>query len=174
MTEQAGPISRSGIAAWSHLAGRLAAAVLLTCVGTGAAMAAPAAGGNATQDAPEAPRDDAAIANGLMISPRAAEKAKRAACETARSGGDIVVCGADHGEQWRVPSTSDSDPASHQAQNTGVPAAPNVSSLPDCRRGCVGFGRVPPPVYVVDFSLLPKAPAGSDADLIARGEIPAP
>ena len=174
MKEQAGPIRRSGIAAWSRPAARLAAAMLLTCLGTSAAMAAPADGANPAQGAAEVPRDDAAIANGLMISPRAAEKAKRAACETARSGGDIVVCGADHGEQWRVPSTTDSDPGSHQAQNTGVPSAPNVSSLSDCRRGCVGFGRVPPPVYVVDFSLLPKAPAGSDADLIARGEIPAP
>lgn len=122
--------------------------------------------------AAEPQRDDATIAAGLMISPAAAARQRRAVCDEARRQGEIVVCGADRGEQWRVPSTADSDPASRQGQDTGVPRAPDVSGLPDCSRGCVGFGRVPPPVYVVDFSKLPEAPAGSDADRIAKGEAP--
>ena len=123
---------------------------------------------------PAPPPDDAAIAANLMISPGAASRARRAECEAARSQGEMVVCGFDRGEQWRVPSTADSDPASRQGQDNGVPRAPNVSSLPDCSRGCLGFGKVPPPVYVVDFSKLPEAPKGSDADRIAKGEMPAP
>lgn len=117
---------------------------------------------------------DAAVAASLMISPTAAGRMRRAACAEARRQGEIVVCGADRGEQWRVPSTADSDPTSRQATDNGVARAPGVGSLPDCSRGCVGFGRVPPPVYVVDFTKLPEAPAGSDADRIARGEAPAP
>ncbi|MBC2669903.1 hypothetical protein ACFOON_03375 [Novosphingobium piscinae] len=110
-----------------------------------------------------------------MISPTAAARQRRAACVQARSQGEIVVCGADRGEAWRVPSITDSEPDSREGRDTGVPTAPNVSSLPDCKIvKCHGFGRVPPPVYVVDFSKLPPAPAGSDADRIAKGEIPAP
>ena len=120
------------------------------------------------------PPDDAAVATSLMISPGAASRARRAACEESRRQGEIVVCGFDRGEQWRVPSTAESDPTSRQGRDTGVPSAPNVSSLPDCSRGCIGFGKVPPPVYVVDFSKLPEAPKGSDADRIAKGEMPAP
>ncbi|MBC2653441.1 hypothetical protein H7F50_11425 [Novosphingobium flavum] len=144
----------------------------------GAEPAGPAFGPPAEQAATKAespPPDDAVIASGLMISPAAAARRRRAECAESRRQGEIVVCGADRGEQWRVPSTTDSDPRSRQGMDTGVPSAPNVSSLPDCTRvKCRGFGKVPPPVYVVDFSKLPQAPAGSDADRIAKGEAPDP
>jgi hypothetical protein len=159
---------------------RIEAAVLLIALwlaGPGQAGAQqigpPADRASGAADSP--PPDDAAVATGLMISPAAAARRRRAECAESRRQGEIVVCGADRGEQWRVPSTTDSDPRSRQGMDTGVPSAPNVSSLPDCTRvKCRGFGKVPPPVYVVDFSKLPQAPAGSDADRIAKGEAPDP
>lgn len=169
---------------WRTRAAARVVAVALVALVAGTPPAAAAASADSPVRAPSGPpaeprraaaeprRDDAAIAAGLMISPAAAARQRRAVCDEARRQGEIVVCGADRGEQWRVPSTADSDPASRQGQDTGVPRAPDVSGLPDCSRGCIGFGRVPPPVYVVDFSKLPEAPAGSDADRIAKGEAP--
>lgn len=160
----------------------MAVAGLLIAVPAAAAPGAPAAGvmtgppANRQETASEsAPPDDATIAAGLMVSPAATARRRRAECAESRRQGEIVVCGADRGEQWRVPSTAESDPRSRQGRDTGLPAAPNVSSLPDCAIvKCHGFGKVPPPVYVVDFSKLPEAPAGSDADRIAKGEAPGP
>lgn len=165
---------------WLRPIGSIGAAILLGLAISGPAGADPSAApdspppvaGSAASDTP--PLDDAAIAGNLMISPGAASRAGRASCEESRRQGEIVVCGFDRGEDLRVPSTADSDPVSRQGLANGVPRAPNVSSLPDCSRGCIGFGKVPPPVYVVDFSRLPEAPKGSDADLIAKGEMPAP
>ena len=92
-------------------------------------------------------------------------------CGTTNGRGEIVVCGADNGADVRVPSTSDSDPDSREGQDTGIPQAPSVSGLPDCRRGCIGMGKAPPPVYVIDLKSIPEAPKGSDAEKVARGEI---
>ena len=87
------------------------------------------------------------------------------------SKGEIVVCAADHGEDVRVASTTDSDPTSREAQNTGMPRAPNVNGLPGCARGCFGIGKGPPPVYIIDLKDIPDAPKGSDAEKVANGEI---
>lgn len=91
-----------------------------------------------------------------------------------RGGEEIVVC-VDRGEDLRVPSTADSDPASREArhaQNNGIPRAPQLDRG-SCRGqpGCVVGGRTPPQIYEVDVSALPQAPEGSDADLVARGEL---
>ena len=100
-------------------------------------------------------------------------KDPRAACR-AKVGDEIVVC-ADHGEDQRVPSTAESDPnsrAARRALDGGIPRAPQFD------RGycasCQHFGSVPPPVYYVDVTKLPAAPAGSDAEAIANGEQAAP
>ena len=97
----------------------------------------------------------------------------RARCKPS-AGDEIVVC-ADHGEDLHVPSTADSDPNSREARRAldgGIPRAPQFD------RGycaqCQHFGAVPPPVYYVDVTKLPMPPAGSDAELIANGEAPAP
>lgn len=96
----------------------------------------------------------------------------RKRCGGLDAKGEIIVCGADHGEQWRVPSTADSDPNSREGQDTGVPQAPNVSGLPDCRISkCMGFGKTPPKVLIIDLKAIPEAPEGSDADKVANGEI---
>lgn len=91
-----------------------------------------------------------------------------------RDGQEIVVC-VDRGEDLRVPSTADSDPNSREArhaQDNGVPRAPQLDRG-SCRGqpGCVTGGWAPPPIYVVDVSKLPQAPEGSEADLVAKGEL---
>lgn len=96
-------------------------------------------------------------------------------CRSARKSGEIVVC-VDRGEDLRVPSTAESDPSSlaaRRALNNGVPRAPQLDRG-SCKGkpGCVIGGWAPPPIYVIDPAALPEAPEGSDADKIAKGEMP--
>lgn len=96
-------------------------------------------------------------------------------CRAARQTDEIVVC-VDRGEDLRVPSTSESDPASlvaRRALNNGVPRAPQLDRG-SCKGqpGCIVGGWAPPPIYVIDPAALPQAPEGSDADKIAKGEMP--
>jgi hypothetical protein len=100
-------------------------------------------------------------------------------CDPAKSvSNEIVVCGLwEEDEKFRAQSTSQLDPESREALNDGVPRAPELgeSCKANPEKGsCIGFGSVPPPAYMVDFSELPEAPPGSDADRIAKGEIEAP
>lgn len=100
----------------------------------------------------------------------------RRRCAAATSD-EIVVCAPDHGERWRVPPTSETDPGSHQALRDGLPRAPNLEPhYPGIviARGCFIPPCPPPPAYMIDLSTIPEAPAGSDADKIARGEMRAP
>ena len=96
-------------------------------------------------------------------------------CRNARKSGEIVVC-IDRGEDLRVPSTAASDPSSlaaRRALNNGIPRAPQLDRG-SCKGqpGCVVGGWAPPPIYVIDPAALPQAPEGSDADRIAKGELP--
>lgn len=96
-------------------------------------------------------------------------------CRNARQTGEIVVC-VDRGEDLRVPSTAESDPSSlaaRRALNDGIPRAPQLDRG-SCKGqpGCVVGGWAPPPIYVIDLSTIPEAPEGSDADKIAKGELP--
>ena len=96
-------------------------------------------------------------------------------CRSARKTGEIVVC-VDRGEDLRVPSTAESDPSSlaaRRALNNGIPRAPQLDRG-SCKGqpGCVVGGWAPPPIYVIDLSTIPEAPEGSDADKIAKGELP--
>lgn len=111
---------------------------------------------------------DAAMSERLLtgaITPR---------CRPMTKGdGTIVVCGGkEASDKERIPLRGETDGA--KSTDDGVPRAPNVSGLRDCSRGCLSLGGVPAPIYYFDIKSLPEAPAGSDADLIARGEIPAP
>ena len=144
------------------------ACLTIACL-PGAAWAAP----EPSEGASEAPRSDREIAEGLFSSTRrlTAPRKRDPDCGQTNARGEIVVCGADRGERWRVPSTTSSDPASRAAQDTGIARAPNVSALPDCSRGCIHLGRKVPQVLTVDLSKLPPPPAGSDADRIGRGEM---
>lgn len=86
---------------------------------------------------------------------------------------EIVVC-LDRPKNQRVqPSPPDPNTLEgRRALNDGIPRAPQFDRG-YCKE-CPHFGNVPPPVYYVDVRALPAAPAGSDADRIAKGEIPAP
>ena len=64
-----------------------------------------------------------------------------------------------------------------KTMNKGDPRTPNVDG-PGIFQGPATIGGVcgiglnpcpPPPAYLIDFSTLPEAPPGSDADRIARG-----
>jgi hypothetical protein len=92
-------------------------------------------------------------------------------CRRRDDSAEIVVC-VDRGEDQRVPSTAESNPTSHEALYDGVPRAPQLDKG-SCKgqAGCMVGGWVPPPVYYIDVSALPQAPAGSDADLVAKGEL---
>ena len=92
-------------------------------------------------------------------------------CGVTDSRGEIVVCGGDRGDDLKVPGSAD-DPDSREGLNNGVPQAPSVSGLVDCKvKKCRNFGRVPPPVFVIDLKSIPEAPKGSDAEKVANGEI---
>lgn len=85
--------------------------------------------------------------------------------------GEIVVC-REQGQGKDTPLTGDRAATQKRyAEETalkGAPRAPEAFGIPDNGKG-IGFGGVPPPAYMVDFDVLPTAPAGSDADRIARG-----
>lgn len=133
-----------------------------------AAAASPTPGANAAvADDPEQAQVNAEIAQRLLT----AGQPKK--CEKAGPDGAIVVCGGrEANEKERLPLRDQLDSA--RSTKDGLPRAPNVGSLPDCSRGCIGLGGVPPPMYYFDITKLPEAPADSDADKIARGEIRAP
>lgn len=88
--------------------------------------------------------------------------------------GEIVVC-REVGSDGDAATGTREETRKRYAQETmlkGAPRAPDF--IADCKDqgnpfGCIGMGKVPPPAYMVDFSALPTAPAGSDADRIARG-----
>lgn len=96
-------------------------------------------------------------------------------------GDEIVVCAEEQEQsQFRVQSSSDLDPEGDEALNDGLPRAPNVGG-PGIFHGEPTIGSLcvpglqkcpPPPAIMVDFTKLPEAPPGSDADRIARGLTP--
>ena len=169
--------------------GRISALVFsgfaLLCAASGSPLSAqpqanlqPQAKAQAVKPGPAPAADPAAPSEAANVDPPVGSidltvtVPHRTRCGTTSPTGEIVVCGADHGEDVRVPSTADSDPNSREGQNTGIPQAPSVSGLPDCRKTkCHGFGRAPPMIYVIDLKSIPEAPKGSDADKVAKGEI---
>lgn len=100
----------------------------------------------------------------------------RLRCRPKPGSDEIVVC-VDRGEDQRV-DREPPDPNTLEGRNAlngGVPRAPQFDRG-SCRGqpGCITGGWAPPPVYYVDVTALPEAPPGSDADKIAKGEIPEP
>lgn len=91
--------------------------------------------------------------------------------EAGQISGEIIVCRqlGESGENYFSGSASEA--RKRYARETafkGSPATPNVSGLSDNGKG-IGIGGVPPPALIIDVGALPDAPAGSDADRIARG-----
>ena len=86
---------------------------------------------------------------------------------------EIVVCAPRDREKDRYPGREQLE--SVQSTRDGIPRAPNFAK-PSCKGqpGCFSFGKVPPPMIFIDVKALPQAPPGSDADLIAKGEMKQP
>ena len=181
---------------WTGLFGL--AAMLLAVALPGIASAQPAPNPTGINPAPTAAGAGAAADS--VTASEAIEQAKRTygpppprrncankPASTAKAGGDqkagdeIVVCGKQDQDdsQFRVKSSRELDPNSPQALRDGLPRAPNVAGAgifqgkPTVGKLCLVGGCPPPPAYMIDLKKLPDAPAGSDADLIAKGEKPA-
>lgn len=88
--------------------------------------------------------------------------------------GEIVVC-REVGDNGANAYSADREAARKRyAEETalkGAPRAPEAFGIPDNGKG-IGFGKPPPVAIEVDFAALPPAPAGSDADRVARGLAP--
>lgn len=86
---------------------------------------------------------------------------------------EIVVCAPRDPDKDRYPGRETLE--SVQSTKDRIPRAPNFAK-PSCKGqpGCIMFGKVPPPMPLIDVKALPKAPEGSDADLIAKGEMAQP
>ncbi|MFN4113728.1 MAG: hypothetical protein ACK4GD_07285 [Sphingomonadaceae bacterium] len=138
------------------------ALVVSVCIGIpGAAAAQPAA-----------TADDALASANAAYGPAAPEPACGSGAE-----GEIVVCAREQEQsQFRVRSNKQAqDDYARETMFKGDPQAPDVAGPgifrgPATASGCIKGLTCPPPTAIdVDFSQLPEAPTGSDADRIARG-----
>jgi hypothetical protein len=108
-----------------------------------------------------------------MVSP--APPPKRTVDCSQATEGEIVVCRkleVDPATQY-VPSDVDNgDP------RDDIPRAPDVTVLPQTGtlvvKGCFIPPCPPPKALIIDVKAIPEPPAGSEADKMARGEIPTP
>lgn len=88
----------------------------------------------------------------------------------------IVVCRQlEEQSQFRVPSSTDRgenlDDGIPRAENIPGIAGPGIFTGPPTVGGLCTPGSCPPPMPVmIDLEAIPEAPAGSDADRVARGE----
>ncbi|MFN3863223.1 MAG: hypothetical protein ACK4RT_02970 [Erythrobacter sp.] len=132
--------------------------------------ATPPANPPATPEVPPRPRINVLVTvpRGEVNQAQARECVDRADASTI--SGEIVVC-----REVAVDNSAlTGDRAASQkryAEQTafkGAPPPPDLFGIPDNGKG-IGFGSVPPPALFIDVEALPKAPAGSDADRIARG-----
>ena len=88
--------------------------------------------------------------------------------------GEIVVCAESGKDGANALTGSRKETQKRYAQETafkGAPPPPEMFGIPDNGKG-IGFGKAPPAALYIDVAALPKAPAGSDADRIARGLAP--
>ena len=96
--------------------------------------------------------------------------------DAAAISGEIVVCRRITGNENRLYSKKEAEERyARETMNQGTIAAPDVAGAGIFRGPATmsGLCFVPPcpkpPAYMVDFSEIPEAPPGSDADRIARG-----
>jgi hypothetical protein len=137
------------------------------------AVAAVVPGTGMAQTATGPSEADRAIAEKMLGTGRITPDRIRNTCANPTRQGEIVVCGRSP-EQNRVQSTMDSDPTSREALDDGRLHTPDVAGKGIFKgKPTFSFGSVEQP-YMIDLSTIPEAPAGSDADKIAKGEIRAP
>lgn len=93
--------------------------------------------------------------------------------DAATLTGEIIVCRRRSGDENRLYDKETAE--RRHAEETAFKKDPKTPDfIRDCHDqgwppGCIRLGKVPPPAYLIDFSELPDAPPGSDADRIARG-----
>jgi hypothetical protein len=134
-------------------------------------VAAPATAQNVSEE-------DREVARGLMLRVGKLAPAVRPRCEGPK-GNDIVVC-ARNNEQFRAQSSSAEDPTGKAGTDDGRLTPPDVAGngIFKGKATMGGMCLIPPcaapKAYMIDLASIPEAPAGSDADRIAKGEIKAP
>lgn len=114
--------------------------------------------------------EDRQVAEKMMSAGRVTPDEVTKRCPQSERRGDIVVC-AERPDEFRMPSTGDSDPNSKQALDDGRLHPPDVAGGGIFKgKPIMGFGKVAAP-YIIDLSSIPEAPKGSDADKIGKGEM---
>ena len=112
---------------------------------------------------------DRETAEKMMSSGRLTPDKVTRRCAQPERRGDIVVC-AEKPDEFRMPSTGESDPNSKEALDDGRLHPPDVAGKGIFRgKPTLGFGKVEAP-YMIDLASIPEAPQGSDADRIGKGE----
>jgi len=145
-----------------------------TAVTGGAQERAPANEQDEGEAPTRAPARPAPI-NIMITVPRGEvnEAAMQQCVEEADAGtisGEIVICRR-RGESGENLYSNREEAQKRYAEETALkdaPRAPNTFGIADNGKG-IGIGGVPPPALIIDVGALPEAPAGSDADRIARG-----
>ena len=144
----------------SRLAPALVGIVLLSCLSSAFAQ-------NAASDTDRRVQD-------LVTAQKAQTDLRDKRCILGNaSANEIVVCAPRDPEADRYPGRESLE--SVQSTNDGLPRAPDLRPVYPgvvVARGCFIPPCPPPPMVFIDVKALPEAPAGSDADLIARGEMP--
>ncbi|MCJ2187242.1 hypothetical protein [Novosphingobium beihaiensis] len=114
--------------------------------------------------------EDRAIAENMLGTGQITPDRSRNHCLRTIKQGEIVVCAPDE-EEFRVKSTAELDPNSPEALDDGRLHTPDVAGAGIFKgKATASFGSVTVP-YIIDLSEIPEAPAGSDADKIAKGEM---
>lgn len=134
----------------------------------------PSAGDQPQQNpAPERPRERinlmVTVPRGEVNQAQAAECEERADAGTI--SGEIVVCRQIGNDGSNSLSGSRAEAQKRYAEETAfkdAPRTPEAFGIPN-HGNPIGFGKAPPPALLIDVGALPTAPAGSDADRIARG-----
>ncbi|TCM18734.1 hypothetical protein EDF56_104266 [Novosphingobium sp. PhB165] len=109
------------------------------------------------------------MASGGRVTPDPTHRA----CSREGRPGEIVVCAPDE-EKFRVQSSAESDPTGPAGTNDGRLHPPNFEKNiggVTAARGCFIPPCAPAQPLIIDLSQIPEAPAGSDADLVAKGEL---
>lgn len=95
-------------------------------------------------------------------------------CPPSPVDGAITVCGKRKASPRIDPPDRDTTAGRSDAKMTGLGSPPIPSRTPSVTIGICFLQKCPTKPYYIDVSALPKAPPGSDADKIARGEMRAP
>lgn len=95
-------------------------------------------------------------------------------CDIPVDDSEIIVCAPveEDPDRYRVTSRLDRADDSHLSWDGRAPDLEPQYPGVVVARGCFVPPCPPPPAYMIDFSELPEAPPGSDADRIGRGLAP--